>query len=116
MRLETMKFQIHKINTISENWGDEADDFFIQAHCEVRTLDEQGGEAFVAKIVSPKAFQKEMDAQDDFSYEIGRGYIITNDFDKIKITEILQKLLIGSNADNWNELFSYMKKYFDWIE
>ncbi len=111
-----MKFQIHKINIISENWGDDIDDFFVQAHCEIRSIDEPGGEAFMANIVSPKALQKEIDSQDSFSYEFGRGYLIVNDFDKNNILEALQKLMEGSNANNWDELSSYIEKYFDWIK
>lgn len=110
-----MKFYIDEINLVSEQWGNDVDDFFHQAHCEVKCQDSPGGEAFIVNIVSPKALQKEISTAEGFAYEIGKGLFIVNDYDKNSISKALQKLIDGGNAESWDSLCSYLKRYFDLV-
>lgn len=110
-----MKFEVYDLNVISAAWGDDPDDFFVQAHCEVRSPGEHGGEAFSAYIVSPKALQGEMSATEGFSFEYGRRFLIVSDFDKTAILEALQRLVEASRASTWSDLVFYIERYFDWL-
>ena len=53
-----MAFEAYQLSIINQNWGDEPDDFFVQAHCEVREKGSAGGEAFELNIVSPKRIKR----------------------------------------------------------
>jgi hypothetical protein len=110
-----MKFYIDQINLVSERWGDDVDDFFHQAHCEVKCDGSPGGEAFIVNIVSPIALQKEFSENEAFTYEIGRGFLIVNDYDKNSISKALQRLIDAGSADSWDGLCTYLERYFDWV-
>jgi hypothetical protein len=106
-------FKVADLNIIIERHNDpEFKEFFIQAHCEI--VDEsnpKGGEAFIVNIVSPLYLK----AYIGDSVEIGRGLILSNDFDKEKIKSRIQILINKSNASTWNELSTFIEKYFDWV-
>lgn len=110
-----MEFEAHKISIINQNWGGDVDEFFIQAHCEVRQKDTPGGEAFNINIVSPKFLVKELGSSDS-AYEYGRGYLFTTDYDERSILSEIQKLIDGSHAQTWDEIITFIEKYFSWID
>lgn len=111
-----MKFKIVKLNTISEKWGEDESDFYVKVHAEVVEDGAPGGEAFSVDIISPKALESDLPPGEQFASELGRGYLIVNDYNKPKIIESLQRMIAGSGANNWEELSTYVEKYFDWIE
>jgi hypothetical protein len=108
-------FEAYQLSIINQNWGDEPTDFSIQVHCEVKETGKPGGEAFLVNLISPNSLNTEL-FDEEFRSKFGRGYLIINDYDEVKILLTLQKLIEGSCASNWNELISYVEKYFDWID
>ncbi|WP_320820812.1 Imm8 family immunity protein [Thalassolituus sp.] len=109
-----MEFEAYQLSIINQSWGDDIDEFFIQAHCEVRQKGVPGGEAFGINIVSPKFFVKELGSNESV-HEYGRGYLFATDYDENSILSELQKLIDGSHAKTWDELLAYIEKYFSWI-
>lgn len=110
-----MTFEAYQLSIISQNWGDDHNDFFVQAHCEVRQKGSVGGEAFELNIVSPKALVNELKS-DSFKYEYGQGYFFTNQYDESKVLSKIQKLIDGFQATSWEELIEKTSKYFTWVD
>lgn len=106
-------FKISNLNVITERRIEsEPKQFFIQAHCEVvEASNPKGGEAFIINVVSPGY----LTVQIGDSFVLGRGMILTNDFDVEKIKEKIQTLVNGSKAQSWAELSSFIERYFDWV-
>ena len=111
-----MKFKVVELNIVTEKWGDEESDFYLKVHAEVKEDGAAGGEAFVVDVISPKSLASNFPKGDQFAYEFGRGYLLVNDYNKPKIIESLQGTIDRSGANNWDELFTYVGKYFDWVD
>ena len=107
------KFIIDSINIITEKQISD-DTFYAQVHCEIEKKDSEGGEAFIAEIVSPKYFDEYL-CQDE-NIEFGRGYIITRSFNHKNIIQKIQKMINSFNADSWEVLWPKINIYFNWIE
>ncbi len=111
-----MDFQVFELVIISEYWGNDPNEFLIQLHCEVSTQDEPCGEAFLVKVVSPEALMGILHPIDDyFSFEFGRGYLIADDYDEKTIKDLLNRFIKSANPQNWDELYQFVGKYFDWL-
>lgn len=107
------KFEVVAINRIHESWGDAGDVYLMQCHAEVISPDAPGGEAFRVTIASPSAFVAELANHDEIVS--GRGYIFMRDYDEPKVLAWLQRMVDNSNASNWDELTTYVERYFDWL-
>ena len=107
-------FRVSGLSKIHEHWGDDPNEFLLQFHCEVVKSGEPGGDAFHVTVASPLQLSQEL--RHDDGIEFGRGYIFTLDYDERAIISRLQTLLDGSGASSWDELVSYVSKYFDRIE
>lgn len=106
------KFRVAGLTTINEQWGDEADDFCVQLHCEL-TSDDPGGEAFVVNVLSPATFAKGLD--DPHSVGWGRGCLFMRDYSATVVQAELQSFIDRSEATTWDELSEYVARFFDWI-
>ena len=106
-----MVFTVNDLNIIHESTSENYEDFAFQCHVEISESDSKGGEAFVADVVSPKRLEKFV--RDEI--QIGRGLIITNEFNKSEIIKRIQKLINGFEAESWDEMCVKIEKYFDMI-
>lgn len=107
-------FKVSGLSKIHEHWGDDPNEFVLQFHCEVIRHGEPGGDAFHVAVASPLQLAKELKHGDGI--RLGRGYIFTLDYDERAIISRLQTLLDGSGAATWEELETYITKYFAWID
>ncbi len=105
-------FKVKDINIITEIHDEEYKNFYIQAHCEIiEATNPIGGEAIIVNIVSPLYLENNLEN----SIKFGRGLILCNDYDKLKIMNQLQSLIEKSKSNTWQELSIYIEKYFNWV-
>jgi hypothetical protein len=109
-----MRFIVSAINKIHESWGEDTDDFFVQAHFEVEQEGGSGGEAILVCIASPKALASQLAKM--LEPEIGRGYLLMEDYDEQSALMRLQALVDSSGAETWEQLQRFLERYFDWID
>ena len=104
-------FKIADLNTITE-LGDKDKQFFIQAHCEVtEEKNSKGSEAFLVNLVSPFYLKKKLGN----SIELCRGCLLMNQFSKQNTVAFLQSFIDKKKEKIWDELSTYVEKFFDWI-
>ncbi len=109
-----MSFLVKNINVIHEKFVD-IDNFFIQGHCEISFANQQGGEFFEIKIISPKAIATILDnTEDDYPYEFGRGYLMVKEYNKTSIIKILQRFINRLDVKSWDDLQAKLSHHFNW--
>lgn len=95
-----------------ENWGEEADDFFISYQIDIGPEEiEHESYLYTIDIISPYRLEKNIS---DGTVEIGRGYFIMNDFNsKIVQEKILRLINICDNSD-YQKSYVQLSKYMRW--
>ncbi|MFP2905389.1 Imm8 family immunity protein [Pyxidicoccus sp. 3LFB2] len=107
-------FKVAGVTKLHEQWGEDAAEFLVQLHCEVVKSGEPGGEAFQVIVASPQQLSREL--QRERRGEFGRGYMFMLDYDEREVVSNLQRLLDRSGSSSWQELASFVTRYFDWID
>lgn len=105
-----MKLEIKAFNIISEDWGEDIDDFFISCQVDIGFKDEIGAEIYSLDIVSPKRLLGLVVGNE---VEIGKGYFITADYNKNLICSKIEKLIDRKILeDNKYDIFDEISVYF----
>lgn len=108
-----MNYKVYSLNKIYETWGDGENDFFVQLHCEIMGEGSGGGEAVLINVVSPPNLHSRLIGS--AFPEVGRGYLLSLDYNEKSIIHCVQGIIDRSGADTWRELKVYMERYFDWV-
>lgn len=93
-----------------EDWGDNPDDFLIHLEAFIGPEDEPGTEVFYFSALSPKRLVRMI--EDDI--ELGRGLLISSDFNLPKIETKIRQLLTNCHRDNWDETIKAIWRYARW--
>lgn len=108
------RFEIWRLTPVREAWTEDAQDFLVELHAELRARDQAGGDAFRVIAISPGMLVKELASAS--GCESGRGYLFLNDYDERVIRAWLQRLVERSAASDWVELKAWIERHFDWLE
>lgn len=105
-----MKLEIKAFNIISEDWGEEIDDFFLSCQVDIGFKDEIGAEIYSLDVVSPKRLLGLVVGDE---VEIGKGYFIMADYNKNSICKRIEKLIDREILeDNKFKVFDEISSYF----
>ncbi|MEC0232975.1 Imm8 family immunity protein [Paenibacillus kribbensis] len=103
---------IKALTKIFEDWGDDIDDFYITYHVDIGPKEISGAsDLFSFELISPKRLDR-MVGQG--SIIIGRGHIITSDFNEKKLEETLSNIINKCSDDDINKANHNLSKYFRW--
>ncbi|MEK4730872.1 Imm8 family immunity protein [Paenibacillus sp. SEL3] len=103
---------IKALTKIFEDWGEDIDDFYITYHVDIGPKEISGAsDLFSFELVSPKRLDR-MVGQG--SIIIGRGHIITSDFNEKKLEETLSHIINKCSDDDINKANHNLSKYFRW--
>lgn len=109
-----MKIHAHKLNVISSDWGDTDDDFYVQAHCELKDETSNGGEAIILYAVGIKRLTKMVQStSDDVTFR--PNYLIMNDYNEKHILDFINKKICSLKTGTWEDLRSSLSHNFEWI-
>ncbi len=99
------------LTKISEDWKS-PDNFYIYFQINVEINEKEGNyELFSFIVVSPKRLEGIVTER---GIEIGRGYLIMNDFD-VNIVEMTVKRLINlCKTNNSEQTITNLSKFFKW--
>ncbi len=106
-----MKFEISSLNIISSDLGDSNDDFWINAQVDISAINDYGAETFNINVVGIGRLKSIVESQD----LLGRGIIISRDFNETRLRGIFENLLKKIKADSLEQLCLELEKYFDLI-
>lgn len=95
-----------------EDWGEDADDFYVCFQVDIGYKDILGaGDMFTFEVVSPKRLEKIIK---DSNIEIGRGYLIMNDFDMRYIESTVNNIVSKCQNPDYELAMKGISKYFRW--
>jgi hypothetical protein len=107
-------FRVADLTKTHEHWGENATEFLVQLHCEVTKAGDPGGEAFQVTVASPQQLARELGGGGEV--EFGRGYMFMLDYDEREVLSRLKGLLDRSQSATWEQLSSFVTRYFDWVD
>lgn len=103
---------VKAITNINEDWGEEADDFFISYQVDVGLENVLGAtDMFSFDVISPKRLSKMLEST---YIEVGRGLLLMNDFDQNKVINTVERLVKISQEEKEEDTLSNLSKYFRW--
>ena len=100
-----------------DKWGEEPDDFYVCLDvyvCEEGSKNPYAYELFIIHIVSPKWLEKRLN--DTHEMEIGRGYIITSNYNLPRIESKIKHLLTNCKGENWDMVIQTISRYGIWSD
>lgn len=103
--------EIVAINIVSETWGEDIDDFYIQVQADIGPKGDKGSETFTFYAVSPKRLQGLLE---DKQVRVGRGLLIMNDFDLRVVEATIERLLDNCKRENWDAVAAAICRYAHW--
>lgn len=103
---------IKALTKIFEDWGNDIDDFYIMYHVDIGSKKISGAsDLFSFELISPRRLER-MVGQGNII--IGRGHIITGDFNEKKLEEVLYHIINKCSDDDINKANYNLSKYFRW--
>ncbi|MFB5676357.1 Imm8 family immunity protein [Paenibacillus terreus] len=103
---------IKTLTRIYEDWGDDIDDFYITDHIDIGPKEINGAsDLFSFELVSPKRLER---MADQGGIIIGRGHMITSDFNENKLEETLSRIVNKCADDDISKANNNLSKYFRW--
>jgi immunity protein 8 of polymorphic toxin system len=106
-----MKFEISSINIISSHQGNSKEDFWINLQVDVSAIDDHGAETFNVNVVGVDRLKSIVETED----LIGRGLIVSTNFNETRLRRMFENLLVKIKADNFDDLCLEFERYFDRI-
>ncbi|MED4781960.1 Imm8 family immunity protein [Brevibacillus choshinensis] len=104
--------ELKALTIISEDWGETVDDFCIFFQLDVGPKDiPHASDLFSFDVVSPKRLEKIIEKT---NIEIGRGYLVMNDFNLNTITTIVERIIKKCCLDDFEISLEKLSKYFRW--
>lgn len=100
-------FKIYDINIIDELSTNLSNYKTYYINCEILKEGDEGGEAFSLNVI-------ETDDKTKLN-NIEQGCLFIDKFQKEKVISTLQSFIDKCGATSWNDLSSYVEKYFLWI-
>ncbi|MGF9910334.1 Imm8 family immunity protein [Brevibacillus porteri] len=95
-----------------EDWGTDLDDFYISFEVDIGCKDIIGSaDMFTFEVVSPKRLSKIVS---DSNIEIGRGYLIMNDFNINQVQQVVNNIVKKCQNEDYNLAMKDISKYFRW--
>lgn len=105
--------QLQALTKVFENWGAEIDDFLISYQLDVGPDEvDHASDLFTFDVVSPKRLNKILITSE---VEIGRGYLIMNDFDENKVMTTVKRLIRSSYSSDFELSLVSLSRYFRWV-
>ncbi|MDQ2087664.1 Imm8 family immunity protein [Herbivorax sp. ANBcel31] len=99
------------MNVISENWGNELDDFWIVVQVDIGPQNGKGSETFTFNVTSPKRLKLVLEGS---HIEIGRGLLIMDDYNKKTVQETVRRLVEKCKGETWDEVVLALCRYAYW--
>lgn len=109
--------ELSKLQVVYDDWGEEFDDFYVELEAYIIKRGEKNlfaYELFKFNIVSPKRLSKFV--ENNYEIEIGRGYLITNDYSLSIIESKIKHLLTNCKRENWDEVIHAINRYGKWAD
>lgn len=95
-----------------EDWGDDVDDFYVTHQINIDPKEINGAsDLFSFDLISPKRLDRMIGHGDII---IGRGHMITSDFNENKLEELLSRIINKCSDDDINKVYINLSKYFRW--
>lgn len=95
-----------------EDWGEDVDDFYVCFQVGIGCKDILGsGDMFTFEVVSPKRLGRIIQ---DSNIEIGRGYLIMNDFNIKHIESTVNHIISKCQNADYDLAMKELSKYFRW--
>lgn len=102
-------FEVKIISRVSEEWGEEPDEFSVEVYCEVSCSEDGEYEGVQAYVTSPAWMQKVL--QWDSEPIVIRGVIVAADYNEKSIGARLSKLV--RNEKSWADARVKLETLFD---
>ncbi len=103
---------IKALTKMLEDWGDDGDDFYIYYHIDIGPEEIHGAsDLFSFELISPKRLQR-MTYEGDII--IGRGCIITGDFNEKKLEETVNRIVSKCSHTDITKANYNLSRYFRW--
>ncbi|WP_028401810.1 Imm8 family immunity protein [Ectobacillus panaciterrae] len=93
-----------------ENWGEDIDDFYISYELDIGPSDSKyPSDLFNFDVVSPKRLNRILEHT---QIEIGRGYLIMNDFNTHTVTTTVNRLVNTCRGKDLEQSIQMLSQYF----
>ncbi|MCC3381255.1 Imm8 family immunity protein [Paenibacillus farraposensis] len=106
-----IKPQLVSFTVISEEWGDDIEDFAVDVQIDIGPYNSEGADTFSFRVISPKRLEQYLDGN---NVEIGRGIFIMKDYNIGAIQSQVNRLLDKCRGDSWIEVAILLSRYFHW--
>ncbi|TDL51618.1 hypothetical protein E2R60_18495 [Paenibacillus dendritiformis] len=103
--------EIKAIHIFSEDWGDEPEDFCVKLEADIGIEGINGSEIFKFTIISPKYLGKLLTGNE---VKVGRGLLITNDFNINKVEHEIEKIIKACSSDSWDKTSLLLSRFAQW--
>ncbi|MGG4197426.1 Imm8 family immunity protein [Paenibacillus jamilae] len=87
------------------------DDFCISVVADIGMKDSDGADQFYFSVISPKALNKELEAERIMS---GRGYLIAREFDIELVRTHITNILDDCIRPTWDEVAKAINRHLNW--
>jgi len=105
-----MEWILKELTRLHEEWK-EPDDFYLLFQACIGPKDANGSEVFSFEVVSPKRLERIISKS---RIEVGRGYLIMNDFDINLVETTVNRLIKISQNNDIDKLINNLSKFFRW--
>ncbi|MGG4132080.1 Imm8 family immunity protein [Paenibacillus illinoisensis] len=96
---------------MSEEWVD-LEEFYVCLDAFIGEVGSKGSEVFRFNIVSPKWLLKALENSDEI--ELGRGYLITSDFNISKVEYRIKTIIGNCQRTSWDDVIHAISRYAIW--
>lgn len=101
---------VKALTIIHEDWGGTFDDFCIYYQLDVGLEDVEGvSDMFSFEVISPVRLNNVIDG-----IEIGRGYLIMQEYDQNKVEQTVKRLVEMSKEEDLEDALKNLSAYFRW--
>ncbi|CUB33658.1 Imm8 family immunity protein [Bacillus spizizenii] len=93
-----------------ENWGEDADDFYVSFELDVGLHDIPGAsDLFTFNVLSPKRLDKILESTE---IELGHGYFIMRDFNIKTVNSTVETIMNKCKDDDYDKYVNNLSQYF----